>query len=1300
MSIISKISVLALASTLLVGCAEDAATTSDAPATSATYLDQVGRADQPASLVVLAPTATAADRERVEGAIAQLGGTVVGSLPPRLIIATIPAGAERVLADAGVVARFDRAVTPADLAAPTLAEERFLAVHAARWFPADVPMAARLAPTARLRADGEREGTVAPFAAARIAAGEPGAPVDPDDAVAVPYASGTIVVSIVLPESNGSIDASTEDWTEAMVRETYLKIATALDKVAATDRNADLRFVIHAASAPAAGGLVGTVDTAYEFGQRANWGGVNTEYLATADVLGKILGRPLTEFEVGPAAVEYTADLKRQYHADGAFFVIVAANGNGTAGLRAHAFINGPWTVLDTGYGHETFMHEFGHIFGALDEYCPDACVPPFSVAGYLGMYNANAQAQQGAGGIDDGRGESASSLMQYNQPGAVNGYTRGAWGWIDSDGDGVIEVRDTVPASELRLTADRQRVRVTGTIVDRPATRVWAAPYSVNRIVALEYAFAATGPWLRLPLPGDTRGRQAVDVELGQLPGGTRTVWLRGVNSVGNVEPRPVALSVTTTGTANSAPHGRLDLPARAGSATALTLTTGAVDLDGDAVTVRYDLDGNGTWDTSYRALGAYAFTPTAGLRTVRAQFKDARNATRVVTATLPVVTGAAPATITLGAVPSQVYGANPARITAAVAAPGATLSATATLATDDDVATAPVTIAADGTLAVDLPTPRSLRTRPLDLAAGDRTLGNNDVRDLAVLDGNLIAVAAGTGGVWIVDVTDRAAPRVVAQVALETTAHRLRKVGTKLFVLGSYLTVLDIADPRAPRELKQWFTTSDTATAASQETIGISDGDGGYATHGLSTGLGGRISRTTVRVTIDHPNPADLVIRLVPWKGSALPPVVLWDHRAAAGGLRTLTFSSTSTPALRALDGAFADGYWSIEVQDDQANGQGGQLLGSQLDFTARSRAARVITNASELAGVTSFGELVVAGDGVQVVDVAVPQWMMPVGAIAGTGTYSATMIDDAAIVSAPLEAKNPDGSTSTAPVRGLCAIDLTYAAPRLVRCDATIEARDHAQIAGRLYVGTGGKCQRDDGACEPPATIVGSARNFARGWAWRLGTTPLRVDRWAFGDAAAVWTVNEQGAVDRLNVANPAAVTVAERFARTYTTRLVPLRLPEVILFDFGAMARLATLGDAWSILSRVYRLTITATNAAGAATTVTRHVHVVPYDHAPTAVTTAIVPPKDGIGGNHLQITVVDPDDGSTWDPTRFARVDWDGDGSFDTDWLWMGADGEGRFVTDLEIVPGAAARTAIVEARDGFWARARTSTVLP
>ena len=36
-------------------------------------------------------------------------------------------------------------------------------------------------------------------------------------------------------------------------------------------------------------------------------------------------------------------------------------------------------------------MHETGHIFGALDEYCPDSCTPTTQQQGYLGIANANA---------------------------------------------------------------------------------------------------------------------------------------------------------------------------------------------------------------------------------------------------------------------------------------------------------------------------------------------------------------------------------------------------------------------------------------------------------------------------------------------------------------------------------------------------------------------------------------------------------------------------------------------------------------------------------------------------------------------------------------------------------------------------------------------------------------------------------------------------------------------------------------------------------------------------------------------
>ncbi len=1287
----------------LAACASDDGTT---PPTSSTTsdLDVIGLAERPASLLVLAPTATVAHRQRLERALVRLGGAVLESHPPRLVIAQVPAGADAALTALGVVARFDRAVTAADLAAPTILEERFLAVHAARWFPIEVPVGTRLQPSRVVRPASEMEAAPRRMPAAAPGEPGPGGPViDPEDYQPVPYASGTVVVSIVLPESNGAIDATTEDWNETQVRETYLKVQAALDKIAASEPNADLRFVMHYESAPTAGGLAGTVDTDYEFGQRAQWGS-STEGLATADILSSILGRTLTENDLWTASLEYTADLKRRHGADAAFFVIVANNGNGTAGLRAHAWIGGPLTVLDTNYGHETFAHEFGHIFGAYDEYCPDACSSPTSIQGYLGIYNANAQYQEGGPGIDDGRGEGAPSLMQYNQPGAVNGYTRGAWGWLDTDGDGIVEVRDTLPKSALTATVSGNRVRVAGTITDRGDSRTYGdVRYSANRIVALEYAFAAAGPWFSIALPGDTRGRQAVDVELGQVPPGTRTIRVRGVNSVGNVEPRAQELRVTTATTGNGAPHLRLDVPARAGTAAPVTITTTAVDLDGGTVQVRYDLDGNGSYDTTYRAPGAYTFTPTAGLRTIRAQARDAQGATRVVTAELPVVSGAMAPALSLSNLPSLVHGVNPADVVMTATAPGATLDVITELATDDERYRVSGAAGVDGRVAALLPTPLGLKTRTLDLTAGDTSLLSGWIRDIAALDADHIAIAAGSKGVWIVDITDRTGPRVMSRLVLETSANRLFRHGNRLYVLGTYLTVVDLRDLTALREWKQLTSVTDTVAQTSEELQDIPEAQGWGATHFYGFSQGAKITSARVSVTIDHPRPADLLIRLLPGKGSGIEPVVLRDHVGGSGGLRTFSFSSASTPALRAVHGQFADDYWSVEVTDDQGNSQVGRLISSKVEFRTSARAVKVIPSASEIAGVTSWGDLIIAGAGVEALDVTLPQWITSMSRVTGTATFTASMVGDTAIVNLPLEAKNPDGTMVTNPrLRGLCAVDLRLSYfPRVIRCETELggDLNEHAQVAGRIYVSVNRRCEREECSSEP-FTIVGDAVRFARGWSWRLGTTPERVDRWAIGDPRSLTTIGYSGTVTQLDVTSPTAVSVTKRYPRTYAARLVALRLPEVMLFDFSHLARLATLGDEQSILSRVYRITVEARNAAGV-TRASRTVHVVPYDHAPTVVSASIGRP-DETQPWRLRFEATDGDHGANWDPTLLGRVDFDADGVWDTEWTFMAvkgvSDGVFRGETDITM-PAGTYPQAVVEVRDGFWARARSTVSL-
>ena len=52
------------------------------------------------------------------------------------------------------------------------------------------------------------------------------------------------IETIVLPESNGNIDPSTEDWTADSIVATYAKIETSLEAFVRSEPNAHLRFIV------------------------------------------------------------------------------------------------------------------------------------------------------------------------------------------------------------------------------------------------------------------------------------------------------------------------------------------------------------------------------------------------------------------------------------------------------------------------------------------------------------------------------------------------------------------------------------------------------------------------------------------------------------------------------------------------------------------------------------------------------------------------------------------------------------------------------------------------------------------------------------------------------------------------------------------------------------------------------------------------------------------------------------------------------------------------------------------------
>src|SRR5205807_857932 len=162
--------------------------------------------------------------------------------------------------------------------------------------------------------------------------------------------------------------------------------------------------------------------------------------------------------------------------------------------LRAHAFIGGPSFTIDSNTSWTTFMHEQGHIFGADDEYCPDACTPSTFLAGYLGVPNANATYTEFVGG-----------------PGHKYGAGEGQPSFNTVD---VVQVHFGAQAACLACVDD--------------------------------------GVWFDVPLQTPVKGQTSIDLDLGSFPQGLRTLEVRAKNSVGNLSATHKLTVVSTTSTPN----------------------------------------------------------------------------------------------------------------------------------------------------------------------------------------------------------------------------------------------------------------------------------------------------------------------------------------------------------------------------------------------------------------------------------------------------------------------------------------------------------------------------------------------------------------------------------------------------------------------------------------------------------------------------------------------------------------------------------------------------------------------------
>ncbi|QEG02502.1 Dockerin type I repeat protein [Stieleria maiorica] len=252
---------------------------------------------------------------------------------------------------------------------------------------------------------------------------------------------GTVTVTPVFFESDGSIDPQTQDWTEAEIDEILAKIRDSVDwwsDLLATQTSVHtLDFVIddHYARNP--------VRTGYE--------PIDNSSLTFKNYVGNWL----TDLGYGDApsierAVALFNDSQRQTHqTDWAFTMFVVDSSDDEDGffesggfIGAFAYPGGLFMVVPSHRPTSTFTHEMGHIFWARDEY-PGAGSWT-DQRGYYNAQNLNASDNPTPGFEQQDSIMRGGVVVTRAFDNLVSPESTLAMvGWRDSDGDGIFDLAD-----------------------------------------------------------------------------------------------------------------------------------------------------------------------------------------------------------------------------------------------------------------------------------------------------------------------------------------------------------------------------------------------------------------------------------------------------------------------------------------------------------------------------------------------------------------------------------------------------------------------------------------------------------------------------------------------------------------------------------------------------------------------------------------------------------------------------------------------------------------------------------------
>ncbi|NLE36692.1 MAG: hypothetical protein GX621_01555 [Pirellulaceae bacterium] len=397
------------------------------------------------------------------------------------------------------------------------------------------------------------------------------------------YMLGTVNVTVVLLESDGTIDPSTEDWTQLQINLLKSNTASALqywlnvhDQQNATS---SLEFVIDFTYAD------NPVEIPYEPIARPM-----TDHPLWSRAFLEAVGMDTTD--------NTTEDLLRFNHqqrlAAGTnwsftIFYINSANdadGRFADGVNAWACPGGPYTAIQSHRTPATIAHEIGHIFYPLDEYPNNRSY--YDSRGYYNTQNLNAYddnpdpSSRVPSIMDAGTREYAFANNLISPSAAA------MLGWQDTDGDGIFDVLD-IP---LKLSGAGRYNSLTGnyefrgvSVVDtldnlNPSSEL-DHNITINRVARVEYRIDG-GAWTTAETFPDAYEVE-VDVKIGGLPTGWRQIEIR---TVGQFDGITSAIFVGTP------------------DEVAMIAQQGINGL------VWNDVDGDGAWDTNEFGPGGWEVT------------------------------------------------------------------------------------------------------------------------------------------------------------------------------------------------------------------------------------------------------------------------------------------------------------------------------------------------------------------------------------------------------------------------------------------------------------------------------------------------------------------------------------------------------------------------------------------------------------------------------------------------------------------------------------------------------------------